>query len=289
MGKRVLLIPLAIVAATAIVFGGITLARGLGDDASHANSTVTSPANGNSPASANGKGPKSEKDTDFGSVTIYSVTSDGTLDPATDGLSQHVWDTFKRVVTPAFASSVISSYRVGDAPNSDTLAYVYRDTNPEHWVLAANLATSKVDSDLIATLVHEYAHLITLDGTQMGAPDASCATVSLDEGCAVDASYLWKFEQQFWAGYSNAPAAANSDTTVAHDFYLAHEEDFVSDYAATNVVEDTAESFMTFVLQDRPGSDTVVAKKLNFFWEYPQLVTIRERIRTEFRTELGLG
>ena len=275
MVKRVLLILLAILAGTAITFGGITLVRGLTESTSYPSGT--------------GTGPTTENDDDFGTVTIYSVTSDGTLDPAADGLTLHVWDTFTRVVTPEFAATVMAQYRVGDAPNSDTLAYVFQDENPEQWILAANLATSTVDSDLIATLVHEYAHLITLDGTQMDTQVASCDTLDLDEGCAGDASYLWTFEKQFWSAYTDAPDAANTDAAVADEFYRAHEDDFVSDYAATSVVEDIAESFMTFVLEDQPSGDSVVARKLDFFWQYPELVTIRERIRGEFTTELGLG
>jgi len=275
MAKRVLLVLLAILAVTAITFGGITLVRNFTVSTNHSNGT--------------GKGPTTEKDDDFGTVTTYSMKADGTLDPAADGLTLHVWDTFKRVVSPEFAAATMTHFRVGDAPNSDTLAYVYRDENPAHWILAANLATSKVDSDLIATLVHEYAHLITLNGTQINAQTASCSTLTLDEGCAGDASYLQKFDEQFWSAYTDAPEATNTDATVANAFYTAHEDDFVSDYAATNVVEDIAESFMTFVLEDRPTSDSTVARKLDFFWQYPELVTIRERIRGEFTTELGLG
>jgi hypothetical protein len=217
------------------------------------------------------------------------VLNDGTLDPAAEGLTQHVWDTFTRVATPAFASEVMTQFRVGDAPKSDTLAYVYQDDNPDYWILAANLATSKEDSDLTATLVHEYAHILTLDGTQMDQAADSCATLDLDEGCALDDSYLWTFDEQFWSDYQDAPAADNSDADVAYDFYLAHEDDFVSDYAATNVVEDIAESFMTFVLEDQPDGDSVTAQKLNFFWNYPELLAIRERIRAEFQDELGLA
>ena len=62
----------------------------------------------------------------------------------------------------------------------------------------------------------------------------------------------------------------------------------MSDYAATNVVEDIAESFMTFVLEDEPTGDTVAAQKLDFFWQLPEYVAIRERIRAEFADDLGL-
>lgn len=56
-----------------------------------------------------------------------------------------------------------------------------------------------------------------------------------------------------------------------------------------NVVEDIAESFMTFVLEDRPRGDSVAAQKLEFFWQQPGFVPMRDRIRAEFSHELGLA
>ena len=275
MVTRVLRILLAILAATAITFGGITLVRDLNGSASR--------------PSVTGKGPTTEKDDDFGTVKIYSVDEQGDLDPAASGLTAHVWDYFRRVITPAFAAEIMLQYRAGDAPKSDTLAYVYQDDDPQYWILAANLATSKNDADLIATLVHEYSHILTLDTSQFTVDAASCDTLDLSEGCANADSYLQVFEDTFWSNYSDAPSAENTDEDIAYNFYLAHEDDFVSDYAATNVVEDTAESFMTFVLEDHPKGNSLIAQKLDFFWHYPELVTIRERIRTEFQDELGLA
>lgn len=230
-----------------------------------------------------------EDDDDFGSVEVYTVLEDGTLDPEATGLAADVWETFSRIVTPAFAGETITQFRAGDNADSDTLAYVYQEDDPEYWVLAANLATSEDESQLIATLVHEYAHILTLDTTQLDTSGDTCPTLTLDEGCAGDGSLVYEFEQLFWADYTDAPDATNGDADLAWEFYQQHEDDFVSDYAATNVVEDVAETFMTFVLEDEPDGDSVIAQKILFFWQQPDLVAIRERIRDEFATELGLG
>ncbi len=190
-------------------------------------------------------GPRTEDDDDWGAVEIYDVEADGTLDPAPTGLTADVWETFERIVTPEFATATFSEFRVGDSADSDTLAYVYQDDDPEHWVLAANLATSDDRADLVATLVHEYAHVLTLSTDETEPIDGTCPTVETSEGCAHDDATLWAFQQEFWADYANAPASDNEDAGVAEEFYQAHEADFVSDYAATNVVEDLAESFMS--------------------------------------------
>lgn len=231
-----------------------------------------------------------EEDSDFGTVEVFAVLDDGTLDPAASGLTAEVWQTFTRVATVDFAAEVMTQYRVGDAPDSDTLAYVYQEDDPDYWVLAANLATSGDVTQLIATLVHEYAHILTLDTTQLEQGAESCSTLDLAEGCAYEDSVLQVFTDQFWASYGDeAPDPANADSDIAYEFYSEHEDDFVSDYAATNVVEDIAESFMTFVLEDEPSGDSVIAQKLLFFWSYPEFVAIRERIRAEFADDLGLA
>jgi len=283
MVKRILIVAGSVIAAAIIAIAALLVftapASNGGDDRDDG-------------ALESGSGlPMTEDDDDFGTVDIYQVKDDGTLDPAASGLTQEVWDTFVRVTTLDFAAEVMTQYRVGDAPDSDTLAYVYQDDDPDYWILATNLATSEDRPSLIATLVHEYAHILTLDGQEMDRDAASCDTIDLSEGCALGDSYLWNFEQQFWAGYDeSAPGADNDDADVAYEFYLAHEDDFVSDYAATNVVEDIAESFMTFVLEDQPTdpSASVTAAKLDFFWQYPELEALRERIRDEFQEELGL-
>ena len=233
-------------------------------------------------------GARTEDDDDWGSVSVYELDSAGTPHPAPTGLAGEVWQTFERVVTPEFAADSILEYRVGDAPDADTLAYVYQADDPKLWVLAANLATSEDEDDLVATLVHEYAHILTLSTDETEPIDGTCTTVETSEGCAHDDAALWEFEQQFWAAYSDAPATDNEDASIAEQFYEAHEEEFVSDYAATNVVEDIAESFMAYVLEDPPTGDSVAAVKLRFFAERPEFAAIRDRIRAEF-PELGLS
>ena len=66
-------------------------------------------------------------------------------------------------------------------------------------------------------------------------------------GKTYDDADLQRFADRFWSGYTDAPARDNVDADVAWDFYQAHEEDFVSDYAATNVSEDFAETFAVWL------------------------------------------
>lgn len=237
---------------------------------------------------ADGPQPPTEFDEDFGEVQVFDVLADGTLEPAASGVAAEVWNQFVRMVGADVAADSIIQYRAGDAPSSDTLAYVYQDQNPQYWTLAVNLATADDPQLLIATLIHEYAHVFSFDDDDFDSKATSCATLDLFEGCAAADSYLYAFYDRFWRGYADIIDVENLDADAAWQFYLDNEDDFVSDYAATNLGEDFAESFMTFVIEDSFDGPGVAAQKLRFFEQYPELVELREHIRDELGVELGL-
>ena len=229
------------------------------------------------------------EDADLGTLEVYDVLDNATLDPLPSGLGATVWATYVRIVGAEYAGATMSSFQTGHNPDSDLLAWVIRaDGDVHRWDLAANLAFSENQSELIATLVHEYAHILSLNAAEVAPFAKVCETLELDEGCAETDSYILAFEREFWAEYGDdAPDPTNIDDEVTDAFYADHEDDFVSTYAATNVVEDFAESFMLFVIEPAPDNDeTPTARKLLFFSDYPELVAIRDRIRSEFAGEL---
>lgn len=224
------------------------------------------------------------EDDEFGTSEVYAVDAEGALSPhPSDPDVAGMWEMFVRIVTPDFAGSGMSEYRVADDPDSDTMAYVQRDEAGTRWVLAANAAYAEDRDTLLATLIHEYAHILSLGDGEVVASYSVCETVELAEGCLASRSALLAFERQFWEPYGTAaPAPDDGDADAAWEFYLAHEDDFVSDYAATNVTEDFAESFAAFVQETEPAGNGVLAQKLRFFWQRPDYLAVRERIRGEF-------
>ena len=63
-----------------------------------------------------------------------------------------------------------------------------------------------------------------------------------------------------------------------------YKKQFVTDYAATNPDEDFAESYMLFVLNEKPTKSTVSFihsdQKFLFFYDFPELVEMRDFIRS---------
>jgi len=235
--------------------------------------------------------PRVIDDGELGTMEVYAVDGDAALvpAPAAGSLTEEVWTTFVRIATVEFVAETVAEFQVGDAADIDVAAWVVQDEHTEEWTVGANLAVSDERHDLLVTLIHEYAHLLTLQRSEMSTGSDPCPTVRLDEGCLAEDATLQAFHERFWTPYgATAPAAESQDRDRGRDFFDEHEDDFVSDYASMNPVEDIAESFMTFVLENRPRGDSVAAQKLEFFWQQPEFVKMRDRIRAEFADELGL-
>ncbi|MCT4662263.1 MAG: hypothetical protein N4A40_10415 [Tissierellales bacterium] len=129
------------------------------------------------------------------------------------------------------------------------------------------------------TIIHETGHMITLDETQVN--DISWegeGTESADEKFK-EGSYIKKFYDKYWTKIISDYLKIQEETGDTFEFYDKYADQFVSDYAATNIEEDIAESFRVFVCKGKPTGNTIADQKVLFFYEYPELLKIREQYR----------
>ena len=129
-----------------------------------------------------------------------------------------------------------------------------------------------IPSETIQNNLHELAHLISLtpDEVEYGVEEADCWTNYTEEGgCFYEDSYLYLFYERFWVPY-----------------YEETGEYFLSEYATTHEQEDFAESFMYFVLYRQPAGMTVAEQKLQFFYEFEELVMLRAELLARIATWL---
>lgn len=150
-----------------------------------------------------------------------------------------------------------------------------------------------VDTDIFAgTVIHELGHIITLAVSQLNFVDYEMSDPKTyylfdDEADTYPDSYLNLFFQKFWPPiyeeWEMVDYYEYEDEERYYDlldeFYLKYEDQFVSDYAPTNPVEDIAESFMAFIMQDKPGSSLIREQKILFFYDFPEMVAVREHYR----------
>lgn len=147
------------------------------------------------------------------------------------------------------------------------------------------------------TFIHEFAHMFTLDDTQMEI-DADlvysedeeqweravdeCSTMFVNPGCLKENSYLYVFYETFWEDVSDEYEAIDwEDERSYEEFFFDHEEHFYNSYQGTSVVEDIADSFSFFVMQPSEvafEAEEIKDEKLAFFYEYDELVDIRTAI-----------
>lgn len=104
-------------------------------------------------------------------------------------------------------------------------------------------------------------------------------TIFPGEGCAKEGSYINALYQNYWKDIHDEFLDTGDDESKKQAFYEKYQDRFVTQYASTNPGEDIAECFTHFVIFDKPTGDTYANKKVQLFYNYPELVELRNYIR----------
>lgn len=152
--------------------------------------------------------------------------------------------------------------------------------------------------------IHEFGHVLTLNQNEQAGYDensapsdteneesdtadesSDCSAYTSMFGCMRNTSYINTFYNRFWkASWAEYKADEQDGYDAAlkeqtNDWYSKHPDWFVTDYAAVNPEEDMAESWSAFVLKDKPTGSSIADQKILFFYDYPELVHMRDAIR----------
>ena len=236
--------------------------------------------------------------------TFDSVPNDLKDEQKDSSLQSQAWKIFADLI-PLQDRQMVVQYNVFTDGFENTLAAVDQtQADPSQWVLEIDIADLKNKDALMFTLVHEYAHLLTLNASQV-TPDqeivddpynlslqeskaAACPNYFTGTGCSHADSYIQAFYNRFWAGINDewkkidALQYGMEDLTPyyngLYNFYKTHQDQFVDDYSTTHPTEDIAEDFAYFVFRPKPSDDAIADKKILFFDQYPELVQLRLNI-----------
>lgn len=232
------------------------------------------------------------------------------LDQDLDSRTSHeyIWSYFKTLI-PAQNRSFVTEFAILSDGRNGILAGVSPTYNdPGKWTLKVDVADSGDPYSLTYSLMHEYGHLLTLNASQVPPdhrvffnPDdksirdqavADCPRYFTGEGCSNPGSYIDEFYNRFWSS-SHAEAQSPIHTEgqdvqwdLMDDFYHDHADRFLTGYAATSPDEDIAESWAYFVLSPRPEPASIASQKILFFYDYPELVALRQEILKRLCTSL---
>ncbi|MEM9520092.1 MAG: hypothetical protein AAGA37_12280 [Actinomycetota bacterium] len=112
------------------------------------------------------------------------------------------------------------------------------------WILSLDAADLGDPALLEETIVHELAHVVTLDSSVFTfGDDGTCPGEQISLGCAHDGSVLAEFTARFWA-----------------DRERGADHEYVNDYAGTAPHEDLAETFTAMVWGWTPAGETIADK-----------------------------
>ncbi|QYH35658.1 hypothetical protein [Salinibacterium sp. M195] len=192
-----------------------------------------------------------------------------------------VWDRFNELF-PAELHPEITMFVAIDADKSGGTDGAMQPNGVAEGETYLALDTSgSVEPDVLdRTMIHEFAHLLTLREDQIPKDESTvddCPVYSEADGCPFDDSYLFAFYTEFWPDFSLAEFDAETEEDKEARYTPV---EFVTDYAATIPSEDAAEVFAEWVLADElADGDRIVDQKLRFFEDYPELVELRETIR----------
>jgi hypothetical protein len=255
-----------------------------------------------------------EQNTDF-NLVIYQVDGNQISDPAVlyvppdfkkyqddTGSHQRIWDFYTAIIPPELREMVHEFVIYTDGSEGGSGAWVNQSgRDPNQWQVGFDLLDSEYPPYLADAVVHETGHLLTLNTGQMPFNDMKyfaydpeqkvfqgCTQYANESACSTSDSYINLFYEQFWKDtypewWQVQQEALNAETDeeyyqVMGTFYENHESLFLNDYAATNIKEDLAESFSYFVLNPKPEGNSVPEQKINFYYEFPELVKYRHQI-----------
>jgi hypothetical protein len=211
-----------------------------------------------------------------------------------------IWNYFRALI-PASEREMLAEYAIGTDGDGGHLAAVGQtDNNAEEWLLFVDIADTSDYYELTYTFVHEFAHLLTL-GPEQVPPSLAVFEDPYDEeiyedersdcdsyfpgpGCARANSYIHAFYERFWPDMYDEwqEIDLEDDEEIYYgeleDFYLAYEDRFVTQYAATSPEEDIAESFSFFIFSPKPSGAAIAEEKILFFYEYPELIELRTTV-----------
>lgn len=182
------------------------------------------------------------------------------------------------LITPKSIVNKINTIEFCTDGRDRTLAYVIQ--NPDYTKFRLSIDEKDAVDELgnftnegLETLIHEFAHIITLNNSQVNISEMEKEDPDINKSYK-ESSYLNSFYNLYW---KNIYPDFIEENNI--DFYKKYKNQFVSDYAATNIEEDIAESFRAYVFDIKIKKDSIASNKVMFFNKYPQMVELKNHFK----------
>ena len=208
-------------------------------------------------------------------------------------IDYEIWELYINIIPKEIRGENIISFGTFNDGKENTLAYVIQDElEYDKWILGIDYNDYENGdyNEFLSTIIHESAHILSLNKNQVDYENyENCNTYLIDEGCLKKNSYLFNFYDIFWKGeFFNEHNEIKDDEDSLYEFYEYYSDEFVTEYAASDPLEDFAESFTYFILKSKKLEIAEIKdEKINFFYQYPELVEVRKSIKNKRRAKEG--
>jgi hypothetical protein len=186
---------------------------------------------------------------------------------------EELFQLFSDIVGEDAVDTYVKEWRVFENESNDLGAFVELMSGTDDWVVGVNRKNFEADNQQITEayanlFVHEYAHIIFFSTEER--EEAFAHNFST----AADRQHVLSLEQ----------VQSSERFTLMRRYYDNNETRFVGDYATMSIEEDMAESFVAFVREAKPVGTSLRDKKVRFFYEYHDLITLRTELRERLET-----
>lgn len=216
-------------------------------------------------------------------------------------LHQRIWK-FITTIIPQSARNVLTIFTLKTA-GSGTPIPTFVNYFPPTYSLDVDIFALNNTPLVVRDLVLDTGQLITINKDQLTYTDVlpsnqsdrasydvafkKCGQFLFQSWCAAPDSYINLFYQRFWKDqhedelYQIYYALYHIDADygdIGKSLYKEHPNEFLSSFAALDVPHDISVSFQHFVLGAKPEGKTIAEQKVLFFYDFPELVQLREQI-----------
>lgn len=215
----------------------------------------------------------------FPEMYRYIIKNDGGLESDIRGINEfehpehtEEWENIKKIIPFELIKEIkyFVPFEIDKSTGSYMMGFMQPldfGVTPYEWCVGVELEADK--DKLPYIMIHEYGHFISLRDTTLKFTDKLNGIKS--EG----GELLQSFVANCLGHISEE--LEYIDESNHYLFYARHKDDFVSKYAATNLLDDFAESFAHFVMGSNYDSE-VLKRKMEFFNNREEIVIIKNQI-----------
>ncbi len=189
-------------------------------------------------------------------------------------VDQELFEIFVQTLGVTVVNNYIQEWRVFYDAKRDLGAFTELVPETGKWVVGINRADYVRDNNEVYNLyanlfIHEYAHILLFNKQSF-----------LDK---YTSNFVTKSDTKHHVELQLRPLSERF--LISLQYYDLNEDSFVSDYATVSVDEDLAETFLTFVREEKPTGSTVRDRKILAFYEEADFVLIRTTLRANLQKQ----